>query len=282
MRTIVRIILAAAGVLAVAGCSLATMAYNNAPSMTLYALNDYFDLSAEQEAWLKPRLNGFIAWHRANELPIYRGLLNEASRQVESGVHNEEVRAFYVNGRMRLERAADHALPDITAFLAQLTPQQIARMESRMAADNRKMEEEARVPAVERQQQRVKKSLLRFEDWFGPLSMTQAAKIRAVLSTMPPLDEMRIADRKRRQTEFIALLKAAPDAQTMQTALRWMLLQPERGRDAVFQAELDRQLDSTLTLVKSLLVDAAPAQRARVQKRLNGYAGDIDSLLRSS
>ncbi len=55
--------------LLVASCSVATMAYNNAPSIALYALDDYFDLTPEQEAWLKPRLERFIVWQRANQLP---------------------------------------------------------------------------------------------------------------------------------------------------------------------------------------------------------------------
>lgn len=281
MRRSVLIGLVFSCTLLVASCSVATMAYNNAPHIALYALDDYFDLTPEQEAWLKPRLDRFIAWHRANELPAYRRLVNEASRQIDSGARAQDARALYDSGRARLARAADQGLPDIAAFLAQLTPRQIARLESKLAEDNRKMEEEWRMQPILRQQKRVEKSIERVEDWFGSLSPTQIEKIRATMMALPPLEAQRLADRKRRQAEFIALLKSSPPPDAMQPALRRMLLQPEAGRDAAFQAELDRQLEATVNLVMSLLAEGSPEQRARVQKRLKGYAADIDSLTRS-
>ena len=282
MRRFSPIASAIAGLLILAGCSLATMAYNNAPTVLIYALNDYFDLSTEQEDWLKPRLNRFIDWHRANELPAYRRLVDEATRHIGDGARIEDVRALYDAGRARLERAGDQVLPDIAAFLFQLEPRQIAHLEKKLAADNRKMEEEAAVPMLQRQQKRIEKAMERYEDWFGSLSTAQAAKIRAAMAALQPLDAMRLADRKRRQAEFLALLKAAPDVVLLKTEFRRLLLQPERGRDPAYQAELDRQFDSTISLVMSLLSEASPTQRARIQRRLNGYAEDISSLLRSS
>lgn len=282
MRRISLVAATLATLLAVAGCSLATMAYNNAPTVLIYALNDYFDLSTEQEDWLKPRLNRFIDWHRANELPAYRRLVDEATRQIGDGARIEDVRALYEAGRTRLERAGDQVLPDIAAFLFQLEPRQIAYLEKKLAADNRKLAEEAAVPLLQRQQKRIEKAMERYEDWFGTLSTAQATKIRAAMVTLPPMDAMRLADRRRRQAELLALLKAAPDVVLLKTEFRRMLLQPERGRDPAYQAEIDRQFDSTMSLVMSLLSEASPAQRARIQRRLNGYAEDISSLLRSS
>lgn len=282
MRRFSLIAVAFVSLLIVAGCSLATMAYNNAPTVLTYALNDYFNLSTEQEDWLKPRLNRFIDWHGVNELPAYRRLIDEATRQIGDGPRAEDARVLYENGKMRLEHAGDRALPDIAAFLFQLEPRQIAHLEKKLATDNRKMEEEAAVPLLQRQQKRIEKAMERYADWFGTLSDAQATKIRAAMVTLPPMDAMRLADRKRRQVEFLALLKAAPDVALLQTELRRMLLQPEHGREAGYQAELDRQFDSTISLMMSLLSEASPTQRARIQRRLNGYGEDISSLLRSS
>ena len=281
MRKISVIAATLVSALIVAGCSLATVAYNNAPTVLIYALNDYFDLTTEQEEWLKPRLNRFIEWHRATELPAYRRLLDDATRQVGEGARAEDARVLYENGRTRVARAGDRALPDLAAFLLQLEPRQIAHLEKKLAADNRQMAEEAAVPLATRQQKRVEKAVERYEEWFGSLSAAQAAKIRAAMAALSPLDAMRLADRKRRQAEFIALLKAAPELAVVKTEFRRMLLQPERGRDPAYQAEFDRQTEATVMLVMSLLAEATPGQRARVQKRLNGYAEDIGSLLRS-
>ena len=282
MRKLFSITAALSAALVMASCSLATMAYNNAPTLLTFALNDYFDLTAEQEDWLKPRLSRFIDWHRSNELPAYRHLVNEAVLKVGNGVQPEDARLLYESGKLRLERAGDRALPDMVAFFAQLEPRQIAYLEKKLAVDNRKMADEAAMPLVKRQQQRIEKALKRYEDWFGSLDTAQENKIRSTMAEMSPLDEMRLADRKRRQAELIALLKAAPDAAVLQTECRRMLLQPERGRDAAYQAQLDRQMEATVTLIMSLLAEATPVQRAQIQKRLNGYADDIGSLLQSS
>jgi hypothetical protein len=284
MRKFLRILVIGCSILAVAGCSLATVAYNNGATVLSYALDDYFDLNRSQQDWLKPRLERFIDWHRGSELPVYRQMVNEAMHQVASGARVEDARRLYAGGRNRVELAAEFALPDMAAFLLQLEPRQIAYLENKLLADHRKLLDEMQVPAAKRQQRRVERLQERFEDWMGPLNRSQQAKIQAALGTSPAInmDALRLADRQRRQGEFIGLLKAPKDAATMQRELRRMLFHAEQGRDPAYQAELNRQFDEGLDLLAAVLAEASSEQTQRVQKRLGGYAEDIRSLLRSS
>ena len=71
--------------LALAGCSVARVAYTNAPPAIAWMVDDWFDLQDGQRDWVKERAARLIAWHRVSELPEYERFLQEiAVRQAEA------------------------------------------------------------------------------------------------------------------------------------------------------------------------------------------------------
>ncbi len=279
MKRIFSITFASLLLLTVAACSIATVAYNNASTLALYGVNDYLDLTSAQEEWLKTRVNRLVSWHRANELPQYRRVLDGARGRVDASISVAELDVFYTDGKMLFARLADRALPDIADLLLQLEPAQIRFLEARLADDNKKMRRELATGIEQLQKKRIERYEQRFKDWMGTLADEQLADIRAVVTTVKPLEEFRLADRLARQAEFIDLIKSKPDSTTMQKELRVMLLQPELKRAPDYRDELTRQQRVITELVARMSVSATPAQRARVQKRLAGYVSDVASLL---
>lgn len=232
----------AALMLVLTACSLATVAYNNAGVLVTYQVNEYFDLSPTQEEWVRLRANKFLDWHRASELPQYRRVLNEARAKAETGMTVGEVEAAYRDGRNAFMRVADRMLPDIADFLVQLDPQQIQHLEDKLARDNEKLAREMKGGEEALLKKRLERYEQRFKDWMGELSAAQREEIRTAVSAMKPLEEYRIADRRTRQADFIALLKSKPDAVSMQRELRQMMMtQPELKRAAAYRDELEKQ-----------------------------------------
>lgn len=281
-RTPIRVAIFAIVIATLAACSLATVAYNNASTVVSYALSDYLDLTYDQEDWLRVRVDKLVAWHRASELPAYRRTLEEARLRLGGPISTADLNAFYLSGRTFAGRATDQALPDIAEFLAQLSPEQIAKLETRFAKDNAKLNKEARAGDEVLKKKRIDRYFDRFQDWMGELSVEQKAQIRAVVAGLPSLESYRLADRKARQADFLRLLKARPEPQLFQQELRQMILQPELKRDPAYTAEWDRQQKEILDLAATIVSGASAEQRSRIQKKLSGYANDIAILLRST
>jgi hypothetical protein len=274
-------LLLVASMLVLSACSLATVAYNNAGVLITYQADEYFDLSPAQEEWVRQRANKLIAWHRATELPQYRRVLNEAQARAETGMTAADVEAAYADGRNAFMRVADRMLPDVADFLLQLDPQQIQYFEDKLARDNEKLARESKGGEEALLKKRIERHEQRFKDWMGELSAAQRDDIRAAIGAMKPLEEFRIADRRARQADFIALLKSRPDAASMQKQLRQMM-QPEMKRAAAYREALEQQQKTLMQLIARVSITATAEQRARVQKRLGGYANDITALLNNA
>ena len=69
-----------------ASCGLVKTAYNNAPMLAIWWLDDYFNFTPAQNVALKPALQRLHHWHRQNQLPSYITLLQE----VQSSLANEQ------------------------------------------------------------------------------------------------------------------------------------------------------------------------------------------------
>ena len=262
-------------------CSMATVAYNNAGSLIGYALDNYVELTPPQETWLKDRVNHLIAWHRGSELPLWQRWVNETRERAAGNPEAGEIRAMFARGQTLLERTTEKMLPDMAALMRQLEPRQIAFLESKLAADYRKLAEEAAAPLPVRQSRRVERLRERCESWFGRLTSEQAAYLQARVLSMAPLEEMRLTDRQRWQREFMAVVKSAAEVSELQAELRILILAPEQRRDPNYQAEVNRQRDEMIAVTAWMVRNATPAQMARLQNKLSGYAEDIASMLRT-
>ena len=266
---------------ALTACSVATLAYNNAGMLIGYALGDYVELTPSQEAWLKERVSLLIAWHRTSELPEWQRWLNETRERAAGNPQASEVQAVYERGRMLLERTTEQMLPDLATLLRQMEPRQIAFLQDKFARDNRKIGADIDLPPVARKAKRTERIKERFESWMGDLTVEQHTYLLSRLAVLPPLEEMRLADRIRWQRQLIELIKARPDAPVLRSELRRMMLAPETSRDPDYQAALNRQQEEISTVTAWMVTNATPAQRARLQRKLSGYAEDVASLLRT-
>ena len=278
---VARIIVGILFLAALSACGVVNLAYNNAPTAVAYVVDDWFDLTSAQRAWLKPRVESLVEWHRASELPTYRKLLNDAQEQVARPVAVEDIETFYGQSRLAAERLAEKAMPDLVAFLQLLEPKQIAFLERKLAADNDKLAKELKLGLEERRRKRVERYVDRFEGWFGRLSPEQMAVLKTRVEEMPFSEELRLADRRRWQTGLVGMLKNKADSAVLANELRVLLLSPEQRRAAEYRAKWEMQQQLVTQLTAELLQIASPKQKQAVQRKLAGYAEDVSSLLKS-
>lgn len=262
---------------------MAGMAYNNVVPLASWYVDDYVDLDDAQTARLRESLERLQAWHRRSELPEYSRVLEDAARRVDGEVSAGDVRGLYDDGRRLANRLAERALPEVADILLSLSPQQIASIEDKLRRDNEKLENERmRPPAAKRDKERIERYVRNLESWMGSLTAEQKIRVRARIEKMPVNDALRIADRKRLQGKFLALLRNPPPKARFVEELRVILTRPEEGRDPVYVAAARDWREQTTSLFAETLATATPAQREHLKRKLRGYASDVTALVASS
>ena len=261
------------------GCAMVRVAYNNAEPLVRYAAHDYFDLDERQNERFRKGLLRFHDWHRANELPLYAGLLGAAAQRGERAITREDVAwaAAELRGRYRvmITKAVEEAAP----ILATLTEDQIKDLEKRIAKANDKYAKEY-LSGSEAKQLRVQAKRLvgRFKDWTGTLTERQEDRIERFVKEQLGTTQMRFENRKRWQREALILLRQRRGARDLAPRLADIFVNPEAHRTPEFRQALVIWEADLTDLVLDVERELSPEQRAHVLNRMRDYAQDFNAL----
>jgi len=258
-----------------AGCSALELAYDNADSYLRWQAGRYLDLKNSQAEEFKARVGAFLVWHRSEALPQYARLAGEAGKRLERGASLADMVWSYDAIRRQAEEGLRRASAETGDFLDRLTPAQIEYLEQRFAEDNRKFAREWLEGTPEKQRERRLKRLTHtLEDWLGELSGAQRERVRQFNDSAPLNGEMRDRERRRRQAELLAMLRARESARRLAGwAAEW-----ERGREPAFVRASREFTDGLLALLADLERGLSPRQRAVAVARLREFARDFDLL----
>jgi hypothetical protein len=160
-------------------------------------------------------------------------------------------------------------------FLDRLTPAQIEQLERRFAEDNQKFAIEwlDGTPAEQRAR-RLKRLTHTLEDWLGELSDAQRERVRQFNEAAPLNGALRERERRRRQAELLAMLRARESAQRFADwTAEW-----DRGRDPAFARANREFTQGLLTMLADLERTLSPRQRALAVARLREHARDFQVL----
>ncbi len=253
------------------------VAYDNADVFLRWQANSYFDFEGEQSEELDRRVGAFLAWHRASALPQYARLAEETARRIVQGITRADLVWSYDSFRAQVREGVRAAAGEMAGLLDRLGPGQIDHLERRLAEENRKFSKEQLQGTVEeRRKRRHRRTLERLEEWFGPLSGEQAARVARYGERAPLIAEMRERERRRRQAEFVAMLRAREAQRSLADwAAHW-----EGGRDAAYAAAARENESLYFDMLLDLDRLLTPAQREAAAARLRQYAADFTALAR--
>lgn len=259
------------------GCSVSRLAYNNGDVFLRWQANHYFDLEGDQVEELDRVIAAAYAWHRAKALPQYARLGEEAATRLARGLRRDDLEWAYDSVRTQAREALGVAAAESAGLLDRLSPEQIAHFEQRLSEENRKFARENIQGSMEqRNQRRVKRNLERLEEWFGRLDEAQVERVRAYSARAPFTAEMRDRDRRRRQAEFIAMLRAKEARQRLpRWAEDW-----EAGREPAYAEASRASVSAYYHLMLELDRSLTSEQRDHAVRRLRRYAALFESLSR--
>jgi len=258
-----------------AGCSAMEFAYNNADIWLRWQAGRYLDLGDAQVEEFNTRLAAFRAWHRAQALPPYARLADEAGARLARGAAQADLVWGYDAIRQQSREGLRRAGAELGDFLDRLSPAQVEHLERRFAADNRKYASEwLEGTPEERRSRRLKRIEQALEDWLGELSDAQRERVRQFNGSAPLNGELRDRERRRRQAELLAMLRARQSARDLvEWSAEW-----DRGREPEFAAANRAYMEGFFAMLAGVERTLSTRQRQIAIARLREYARHFDTL----
>jgi hypothetical protein len=266
-------------VVALTGCSMARLGYNNGPALAVWWLDGYLDLDSAQEAQARQALAGWFDWHRRTQLPDYARWLATWTERAGGEVSGDEVCRWSELTRERALAAADRAAAEGAGLLPAIRPAQWQFLERKLAEKlSERRDEMAPADAQTRRAAALERAIGRGESFYGPLTPAQRTLLAERLATSPMDATAWLDERERRQRVFVQDLQRLQDepdvvrrGEELRRVVRHFLRAPD-GDYGRLQARWQAHTCETSAVLHN---SASPAQRQHLRERLGGWEEDL-------
>ncbi|MCX8520559.1 MAG: DUF6279 family lipoprotein [Rhodoferax sp.] len=275
-------------------CSTIGLAYNQAPLVLDWYLDDYVDFNGAQKPVLQNALQQVHVWHRQTQLPAYIDSLQKMQRQITEPLTPARACEFYdeiqgqvlrtLQGVVRLEQSGTAAIG--LQKLANLDASQLAHMERKFAKVNRKYREDYLSGTPQQlREKRFDKALERTEMLYGKLNERQQSMLQKSVAQSNFDPQRAYAESQRRQQDLLQTLRslaapAEPSAAQAAAALEGVLNRAFLSPDLNYRREARQTKLYNCQAFAELHNSTTPAQRQLALTRLQGYEQDVRALLR--
>lgn len=273
-------------VLCLQGCSAIKLGYQQLPSLSFWWLDSAVSFSDTQTTQTKEALAQLHSWHRTEELPVYADLLKRLAEQSPEPMQAQQM----CNAWDEVDKGLDRTLRKTVSLAApvamMLGPEQLNHLSQYWTRKNQEWEKEwVQGSASERLERRQNKALERYSDFYGPLTPTQTAMVKAQLLQSAWTPDWGRRDRLRRHQALMSALQktsqskalALPQVEADLWAVwdQWMAPPDAAGR-AVVQKMIQQGCENLAQLHNS----TSPEQRQRATRRLRAYQQDLRDLIK--
>ena len=272
----------------IASCSLVKTGYNNAPTLVIWWLDDYFSFTQAQNLALKPSLQNLHNWHRQAQLPNYLTQL----QNIQNSVANEQISATEVCEKLDLIRASIHTLqvesiPIMIEMAPLLSDKQMQRFEQKLAERAEKWKKEWWQDSKQKQlDARLEKTEDFAEKMYGGLSDAQLTLLKQRLELAninPAISHKEILRRNDDAFKILTALQnqaLTTDEKTQLIKAGFDRLQNSPNQD--YQSYADKMTNHTCETMANLHASTSAQQKLHAKNWLQDYIGQITSLQKNS
>lgn len=265
-------------------CSAVRIGFNNGETVSYWWLNSYVDFEGEQKPWIKSHLDDLFVWHHKTQLREYVQLVSRIQQRDLATVSKADLLTDYDAGRKEVMEIADKAAPDFADLALSLTPEQITKIEEKLAKNTTKFRKEyLSGDRTSRQEFRYKKMMKQAEYWFGSFSGAQEQKLRMLSDARPLNNQLVLGNRMRRQMELVAMLKKIHNekpGKDVATAMikKYTAATMDHYANKEQQTYFDALTDANAGLVAEMMHMATPEQKSHFVRTLQDWISDFNRL----
>ncbi len=255
----------------------ARLLYNHADWVLTRQLDEYFELSRPQKAFVTARLRAILDAHRQEALPRYEDVLRQVQGRVQRGLTREDLEwAFGEYDALRRDLFA-RFVSDGTEFLTMVDDAQIGRVQKVLETRWEKKTQVLREPVEFRLTQRAERIIALAKEWLGTLTRQQEQEVGRLARAFPDTLPVFLAHQQQRNREFIALLEARRTGDASGRLYRWLVEQDRDDNPAFMQAagQFKREIGELVLALDRL---ATPTQRRHALSKLDELARTVAHL----
>ena len=264
-------------VLLLTACSSTTFLYNRLDFIIPWYLDDYVDLNKAQRSQLDGLLAPFLEWHRSEELPRYRDILDDMIANLDQPATPESVAQMSANLEQAWFRLEAEAVEWLLALGEELEDAQIEEFLAELAKSQKKYEKKY----LDRDDEEYREELYdsfkdSAQDFLGRLDWGQRALLETASGNMQRSDDAWLSERAEWIEQMRQYLRREPG---WQQAVRDGLATREESVSPEYRETFNHNLAVINQLVADVLNSRSEKQDARLRKKLNGFREDLDTLI---
>ena len=260
------------------GCGVQFL-YNNLDTLITSQLEDYVELTAEQQAYFEREFESLWKWHRAEELPRYATDLENWAGLLDDGVTESEVDLAFDRMQEWWQRVEVKGRPASKDFLKRLEDSQVLEIAQAFEKENAKWEKRSEDHDMESRQRRWAKNFERLLERFtGSLGREQQEILRLGSQSYLPERELWGDYRLTWQREFLTLLEVRDDTEAFEEQFEHVFgSQQQLYSDELIEAQIQNEA-LTRKLVLAVLQSMDTGQVERFKDNLAARAQEFREL----
>ncbi|PWK51828.1 DUF6279 family lipoprotein [Pleionea mediterranea] len=267
-----------AAVLLLQGCSIKFW-YNRLDWVVPWYVDDYVELSGQQEEQLEKLMLLKTEWHRENELPRYIAWLDS----LDKDIRNKQVEQRYDFHRQQLsnfyQNLVDELAGDFASLMVQLSDQQVNELFIELEQmDQETLEEFNELSAEELFEQKDENIADGVSEWIGRLSNEQKMIVTEWASQVQSTTLERMAYRKRWREAMREALKTRQQEQGA-NSIQSVMVNAQSLQGDVLKAMYQNNRELTQHYLIRIYDTLSDKQLKRLLAKISDYKEDFTDLM---
>ncbi len=253
--------------LALTACSRFT--YNNLDWLMYWYLEEYVEVSTEQNKVVEKNIDKVLKWHRKIELIKYRQQLLQISLDVKAGdirysvwlQHIQQIREHWLRVRNKLNTA-------LSNLAVTMSPNQVKELFINIKEVSEDKEEDYHdLSERELRKERIEKISDRFENLLGSINKAQEKAIKLFVKQAKSSRLESILYKREMQKAAKQLIKTV-DKKDLANQLYELLAYPEEFQSMEFRQIRTANVKLFANMLQSIVIELSEKQRAHVHEKI--------------
>ncbi|GLT18392.1 hypothetical protein GCM10007938_21710 [Vibrio zhanjiangensis] len=257
--------------LVLVGCGT-KFVYNNIDWIVIEYVDDFVELTDEQETLISNTLERLTAWHKAHELPNYIEHLNQLIELDPSTLTLDDIQQQETKLQAHTQRLLHHLAPDILLLAKQLSDEQVEElMDSIRVRHTRYKKKYQKLSEQEIRAHYGKKLTENIEDWLGPLSREQKQWIAEWTSELYVTSYDWIDHQTKMRVEISTLLSRRSDERYFVPHFEQLMFDPTSFYAQALQQKIDHNRATAHQYLVKIINSVSPKQTRHYRQELKDW-----------
>ncbi|MBO9490633.1 hypothetical protein J7384_09685 [Endozoicomonas sp. G2_1] len=272
-------LLIALSCLVLSGCSISFI-YNNLDWWVGWYLDDYVDLTKEQEKAFDESFELLHLWHRKTQLTLYAEQLSELKQSVVAQTLTEaDIEQHFTRVRSHWLTTATKVEPELARLTNMLDQEQRSEMVELIEEENQELRDDRKQLTLdERNKERAKDQSKQFKKWFGRLNKQQKQLIAERVTEFKSSYDDWLAYRDLWLVEFKQVLGPDILVDEYRRQFKALILDNDKLRSSEHIAKLDHNQGVFNKLFFDFTQTLTEKQKKTFNRKLDNLIEDLNEL----